>query len=378
MHHEVRLRGGAVQLFERIPTDAEVDTATARKPSLCVVNYNGAGFLADTLDAAVSQAASFCEILMVDNGSSDDSVTIARRFTGVDVVELGENRGASAVRNAALARAASDVVILVDSDVRLAPECASRLVEAHAAHERIAAAMPRVLYDSDRERIQYDGADWHFLGLQSPHRCDRLIRGEPEVTHDIGSLITACCLVDRSRTGPAPFDEDFFIYLEDHDFGVRMRSAGHRLLSVPSAHCYHAEGTPGLSIRALGGYSSMRVFCLIRNRWQFIAKSYSARTLRLLAPLLLLYELAQIALVIRKGWFREWARAVGWMIRHGPDLIRRRRRVQEARRLPDGELMSGGRIPFRDELAAGGLERRGRECLESVCAAYWRRIGPLV
>jgi hypothetical protein len=100
--------------------------------------------------------------------------------------------------------------------------------------------------------------------------------------------------------------------------------------------------------------------------------------LLLLSPLLLGYELVQLAGVIRKGWFTEWARAVGWMVGHAPDVIRRRRRVQNDRSRPDGELMVGGRIPFRRELATGSFEGHALGALEAVASGYWRRIGPLV
>ncbi len=238
--------------------------------------------------------------------------------------------------------------------------------------------MPRVLYDHDRTRIQYDGADAHFLGLQIVRHRDRTDAEVPEDTRPIGSVITACCLVDRRRVGRAPFDENFFIYFEDHDFGVRIRARGFDILSVGGARCYHREGTPGLSIRALGKYSPLRVYCVIRNRWQFIAKNYSARTLLLLSPLLLLYEAAQLAAVVKKGWLAEWGRAAGWMVRHGPEVLRRRREVQAARRRPDSALLTAGRIPFRDELIVSALERKARGVLESITAAYWRRAGRLI
>jgi hypothetical protein len=66
-----------------------------------------------------------------------------------------------------------------------------------------------------------------------------------------------------------------------------MRAMGAEILSVPKALCYHGDGTAGLSIRQVGSYSSMRVLCLIRNRWQLILKNYSLRALIVLSPLFL-------------------------------------------------------------------------------------------
>lgn len=360
---------------------ARADTApAARKPSLCVVNYNGATFLDSTLRAALDQAESLTEVLLIDGGSTDESLEIVEgRFPSVRVIRLDENRGPAVSRNVALREAASDLVVLVDSDVSLAPDCVDRLVEALREHPNAAVAMPRVLYAGDQGRIQYDGADHHFLGLMSLHNRDVPLSESGSEVRPIGSVVTACVLVDRSRMSlPEPFDESFFIYFEDHDFAVRIRAAGQEILSVPQAECYHAEGTPGLSIRALGRYTSMRVFCLIRNRWLFILKNYSVRSLILLAPVFFVYEGAQVAVVVRKGWLKEWLRAVGSIAVSLPSILRKRRQIQKSRKRPDRGLFTDGPIPFRDELLAGALERRGKRALEAIASVYWQKVARLV
>jgi GT2 family glycosyltransferase len=352
----------------------------AQKPSLCVVNFNGAAFLESTLRAALDQEGSLTEILLVDGGSTDESLQLVRsQFPSVRVIELEENRGPAVSRNVALREARSDLVLLVDSDVSLAPGCSDRLVEALREHPNAAVAMPRVLYARDQDRIQYDGADHHFIGLMSLHNRDVPLSESASDVRPIGSVVTACVLVDRSRVShPEPFDEAFFIYLEDHDFAVRIRANGHEILSVPSAACYHAEGTPGLSIRAIGEYSSMRVFCLIRNRWQFILKNYSLRSLLLLSPVFFVYEGAQFAVVVKKGWLLEWMRAVMSIVRHLPSILRKRRQIQKSRERPDRGLFTDGPIPFRDELVTGALERGSKRALEAMTSLYWQKVARLV
>lgn len=353
--------------------------AVGALPSLCIVNYNGAGYLEATLAAAAAQADSFSEILVVDSASEDDSVGIVERFPAARLIRLPENRGPAVARNVALREAASALVLLIDGDVTPAPGCAELLAEALRERPEAVVAMPRVLYAGDRERIQYDGADPHFLGLMSLHNRDRPLNGSDREVREIGSVVTACFMIDRSRIEvDEPFDESFFIYFEDHDFGVRMRSRGHSILSVPSATCYHREGTPGLSIREVGDYTPMRVFCLIRNRWQFILKNYSFRSLFLLSPVLAVYELAQLAAVVKKGWFTEWARALGWTLGHLGPILRKRREIQKSRKRPDGRLFTDGPIPFRDELITGALERGGRRTLEAIASIYWQKVGRLV
>ena len=191
--------------------------------------------------------------------------------------------------------------------------------------------------------------------------------------------MTACFLIDRSRLpDDHPFDEIYFYHMEDHDLGVRLRALGHAILAVPEAHVLHGEGQAGLSIRRIGRYTQTRVYFLIRNRWLFLLKTYRLRSLILLFPILLFYEGAQLAVVIKKGWMREWARAAGWMIREFPTLMARRRSVQTTRKVPDRELFSDGPIPLRGELAKGRLELAARRALNFLSVYYWQGVRRLL
>lgn len=342
-------------------------------PSLCIVNYNGAKHLPRTLGAAVALADQFQEILLVDNASTDESMAIARaEFPSVRLVEMPDNAGPGKARNAGLRAAASDRVLFIDNDVTLASDCAQLLRDSLEADPAAAIAAPRVVYADRPEIIQYDGADGHFLGLMILENADVPAVSADDSVRRTGSVITCAFMVARNRLpDPAPFDESFFIYLEDHDFGLRMRALGAEIVSQPKAICFHGEGTAGLSIRAVGSYSSMRVFCLIRNRWQLILKTYQLRTILVLAPIFVVYELAQLVMVLKKGWWREWGRAVAWIVGNWRELMVKRRHVQEGRRRTDRELLRGGAIPFRPELASGLPERVLRQGLDRLASLYW-------
>ena len=171
-----------------------------------------------------------------------------------------------------------------------------------------------------------------------------------------------------------PFDPAFFMHYEDHDFGLRVRSLGHQILSVPSAFCYHREGTAGLSLRPGKPYPKARVYFLIRNRWQVILKHYTGKTLLLLFPILVIYELFQLGGIIKKRWFREWGRAALWTVLHFAHILRQRRTVQKTRKVPDRVLLCGGPIPFTPDLARSPLERKAKNLLDRLATFYWKLI----
>lgn len=345
------------------------------RPSLCIINYNGVHHLRRSLPAALRLRSAFAEILLVDNGSTDDSLAyVQSRHPEVRVVALAVNRGAGAARNAGIRHAASDRILFIDNDVQLAPGCAEALMAALDRHPEAACAAATVLY-ADRPRIvQYDGAGAHYLGLMSLQHAELPLAARRARLRATNSLVTCCFLLDRRRLAGARFDQDMLVYFDDHDFALALRRRGRLLLAVPEALAYHGEGTEGLSIRRLGGYSEMRVFQLIRNRWLVLAKHYSLRTLLLIAPMLLVFEAAQLSVALKKGWGRSWWRAAVWMWRHRRRVRAKRRREQRARRVADGAILEDGPLPLRPELAASPAERWARRLLDGASRGYFRLI----
>src|SRR5262249_10843315 len=151
--------------------------------------------------------------------------------------------------------------------------------------------------------VQCDGGRVHFLGpmiLRNTHRSLASLDGEVAA---VDSVITTAVLVDREAAlGTGGFDEDFFIYFEDHDWAVRTRLAGHLCLAAGSAVVRHRGGTAELSFRTGGTYTARRFYLQLRNRWLFILKVYPLRALFLLAPAFGLFEIFSFAYACSRGF----------------------------------------------------------------------------
>jgi GT2 family glycosyltransferase len=351
-------------------------------PSLavCVINHQGRDVLASTLAAVRAQRPPPAEIVLVDNASTDGGPDLVRAsFPEVRVVRLPENRGPGPARDAGYRAVAADLVGFVDNDVMPSPDCFALLAEGLAQAPGATLAMPRVLHADAPERIQFEGAQAHFLGLMTLEAAERPVAGTPAVRREIGSIVTACFLVDRRRWGGRRLqDPSFFIYHEDHDLGLRARQLGHRIVAVPGATCLHGRGTPGVSIRAVEGYSSTRVAFTIANRWRIILTRYELRTILLLAPALLAFELCQLAGAVAKGWLASWARAFAIVARDLPRIARERREWAAQRRCGDGRVLAGGALPFNPRLLTGRLERGVGAAISAALALNWLLARPLL
>jgi hypothetical protein len=341
--------------------------------TLCIVNHNGAKHLVRTLLAVEAQRYMYSEILLLDNGSTDGSQDIFRRLiSNGELVQLLDNRSPGTARNSGIERARNDLILFMDNDIELKDGAVEALCQALTVAPQAVAAAPRVLHADNPAMIQYEGADAHFLGHMVLRSEETPAQACPVRTARTNSLVSACFLFDRSRWPAGRFDSHFEFYLEDHDFGLRARLAGSDLLAVGSAVTYHGGGTPGLSLRPGGRYAPGRVRTMIAGRWQVLIKNYAGWTLLVLSPCLAIYELAQLAGVLKKGWWREWVAACKWVWRHAGDLRQARHTVQAMRTIPDRELLKGGPIPFRPELSTSMFDRAAIAILNAIVSGYWR------
>jgi GT2 family glycosyltransferase len=347
--------------------------------TVCIVNYDGEEHLPATLDAVAALGDVVSETILVDNASTDGSVALVEeRAPGVRVVRLAENRGPGHARNAGLDAARHDRILLLDNDVRPAPDVPALLQRALDERPGVSVVVPRILYAHDPATIQFDGAGAHFLGMMTLLHAESPGADTPDDPVALDSLVTAAFLVDRARLGDLRFDERLFMYLEDHHFGLRLRLRGHGLLAVPAARCLHGSGTPGMALRTTGSYHPLRVRGTITNRWHVLLELYELRTLLLLAPALACFELFQLAGCVAKGWLGHWVVAAAGMARQVPDILRARGREQAARRVPDGAFLAGGPVPFSAGLVDGGAERVARRVLQLVADSWWELAGGLL
>ncbi len=350
-------------------------TRTAQQVGAIVVNHNGGDRILRCLRALRRQHFPLHEVVVVDNGSTDQSPERIRRSDpGVRLIEIGENRGLSAARNVGLRALQSELALSLDCDMYLDPDCVRQLMTARTRYGA-AVACPRIVLLPESGVVQCEGAWLYFLGTLGLRHGYRPVGSLPREASPVGACTGACMLMDREQVLQANgFEELFFFYFEDLEFCLRLRGRGARFVCEPGAIAYHdrGEGTPDLSFRGKGIYPLRRAYLSMRHRWLAILIHYRIRTLLVLSPALIAYEVVTVGFAIRRGWLKEWGNAWRWLVSHRAEIAALRRREQAAKVVPDRSLLEAGALPLAPGVITSGPARRMVALLSWVFGAYWR------
>lgn len=308
---------------------------TAPHACLAILNYDGREMLAGALPSITAQDYHSYEVVVVDNGSSDGSVDYLRReWPAVRVVELASNRGVTAALNAMLdAAAGSELVALLNNDLELEPDWLALLAGVLDDHPRSAAATGKLLRFSERSVIDRAGDELHWSSAAYGRGAGEADQGQYEAAGEVFSVGGAAALYRIAafdRVGR--FDEDFFAYLEDVDWGFRARLAGYEARYEPAAVGYHHGGA------TLGAVNPFSLFHLRRNQIWLVVKNYPTGALLRHLPAVLWFTALQTAYAVRPGHVSLVLRAYAAGMRGLPRMVRKRRMIQCARAIEPAAL----------------------------------------
>lgn len=295
--------------------------------SVVIVNYNGAAELSVCLESLARQTLRPTEILLVDNNSTDNSLEIARRFSGVSLIENSENLGFSKAVNLAADLARGNLLALLNSDVELAP---SFLEEGARAMQNpnVAAVASKLLFFDRRNVINGVGGGMNYLGYAWDRGLNEIDNGQYDRSEEVFFASGGACFLRRELfLAMGGFDPRFFMYHEDVDFCWRARLRGHSVITCPTAVVYHKYGAT--TRRELGW--DWREILGERHNFRSLLKNYELSN-----ALLALRDILLIPLPWRRKFKQLQNLIVNllWL----PDTIRQRRQVQAMRRLSDEAL----------------------------------------
>jgi GT2 family glycosyltransferase/protoporphyrinogen oxidase len=183
-------------------------------------------------------------ILVVDNGSSDDTPDIVHeKFPQVEIIETGRNLGVPWGFNVGFShalRTGADYILMLNNDTTVAPDMLAQLVQAGKADPQAGILAPKVLYYDEPDRI------WAAGGRHRAFPPAIIIMGQdkPDKAYDqplyLEYALSCGLLIHRRAFEKAGlFDPGYFFQFDDWDFSQRVRAHGLHIQFVPQARMWH-------------------------------------------------------------------------------------------------------------------------------------------
>ena len=266
------------------------------------------------------------EVLVVDNGSTDESASAAER-EGFQVLRLGRNEGVSRALNRGLAACRGEWVAVLNNDVELTPDWLSQLLQAMSS-ENVWFATGKTL-DFDR-RARIDGAGDAICRGGTAWRLGHGKEDGPEFgvrrrTYFPSATASLFRRTFFERVGP--FEEAFFAYLEDVDLGLRAAIEDLAGLYVPQAVAYHRGSATS------GAWSGAMVEWITCHQLLLLAKFYPTRLLMRYARPIFAAQLLWAGLAVSRGGAWAWMRGLWLGIRRFARLRRASQALRRGERL---------------------------------------------
>lgn len=329
--------------------------------SVIIVNLNGRHLLDECLTALLNQSypQERIEIIVVDNGSTDDSVAHLRSaFPQIKVIEAGANRGFAGGNNLGAAHATGDCLALINNDAVADSHWLRNMVDAMQSAPDVACVGARLL-NGDGTCIDFAGTAMNIYG-----RAFQVDEGLPAIDDShVREMLAACggaMLIQREvfeKCGS--FDADYIAYYEDVDLGWRLWLMGYRVLYVPAATVRHKQHQTGSRFPA-----EQRFALSEANALRTIIKNYDEPNLNKVLPfsLIMATQRAMAHAGIDANAYRfgqpwqprdtslnglpaSYLAAIQHIALDWPQLMEKRRQVQALRVRSDDDLFA--RFPTR-------------------------------
>jgi GT2 family glycosyltransferase len=257
--------------------------------SICIVTLNAYDFLRNCLNSICKQSKSLTwhgldsditdkvaeqdqtdrqklsfEVIVVDNGSSDDTVEMLRaEFPAAKLILNKSNAGFARPINQALNQSNGRHMLVLNPDTIIMPGALNTLVEYLDTHPEVGICGPKVLNrDGSLQKACRRGVSrpWaafsYFTGLSALFPRSKIFGGyllnylDENQTHEVDGVSGSCMLIRREVTQQIGlFDEHFFAYQEDADYCFQVKRAGWKIVYLPAAQIVHFGGQGGSRVQ---------------------------------------------------------------------------------------------------------------------------------
>ena len=230
------------------------------KASVIIPNINGKGWLKDSIESVWAQTEQDLELIVIDNGSTDESLDQAREYRSrpnFTLIENPNNTGFSHAVNQGIRAARGEYIVFFNNDAFAEPQWLAELIRTAETDPKIFAVQSLMIRHYERELADDAGDYVTLMGFACKTGDGRLVSRYSKPRR-IFSACGGAALYRRSILEEIGLlDENFFAYFEDVDLSWRADNRGYYNVLCPTARCYHICGASTGAVR-YNGFKSLQ------------------------------------------------------------------------------------------------------------------------
>lgn len=274
--------------------------------TVVIPNYNGQRFLKDCLLALQHQTEPEFDTIVVDNGSTDASLTQLKEFPNVQVIRFEENKGFCTAVNAGIKASKTPYVVLLNNDTKVFPDFLEQLRKSIEQSEDVFSVSSKMLMMSDERKIDdagdfYSALGWAF-GRGKGKEAKKYVCRDRIFAASGGASIYRRAVFEKIGY----FDENHFAYLEDIDIGYRANIYGYKNYFEPKAKVLHyGSGFSGSK------YNEFKVKLSAKNSIYIIGKNMPLLQIIINIPFLVAGFFIKYLFFMKKGMGKTYLKGIG-------------------------------------------------------------------
>ena len=212
------------------------------KVSVVTPNYNGEKFLKTFFESLNEDSECIDEVIIVDNGSTDNSRDYIKNNAfnfPVRLIENDENVGFSPAVNQGIMEARNEFIFSLNNDTEIKKGSIKVLVDLISSSDDIFSVQAKMLQYDNKELIDDVGDEYNLLAW-TKKTGENHASGEYTEVREIFSSCAGAAMYKKSLLNEiGMFDDNYFAYMEDVDLALRSKIHGYRNLLCPDAVVYH-------------------------------------------------------------------------------------------------------------------------------------------
>jgi len=222
------------------------------KTAIVIINYNGLNLIKKFMPSIITNSSN-CNIYVIDNNSTDDSVNyIKNNFSNINIINNSSNLGYAGGYNEGIKKIDEDLLVFLNNDATFLDENSlSNLVKVFKENSEIKVAQPKIIDFTNQEKFEYSGAAGGFIDFFGYPFCRGRIFSNVELknnyntTREVFWASGTCFAVRRSTfVEHNGFDESFFAHMEEIDlcWRIKRKNIDDKIVAVGNSEVHHLGG----------------------------------------------------------------------------------------------------------------------------------------